>query len=1203
MRVLRAFALVAALVCLARPALSSTVAFRTDAELIARSERVVHARVVAQRSAWGGPQGNRIYTVTTLAVLEDFTGQPGETVDVWELGGRIGDQVLWVGGGVEYRVGEEVLVCLERGPHGLRSVAMNFSRFDVGAGAGDDRTLSRRLKDTVVQGGSAAAVHERTLGEFRQLAAQVTGRQSVRRTTPIQAPSLSAQEPFTKLGGEPGFRWVQADSGVAVTWYKNTSAPSPLVSGDAVPEIQTALAAWTNPSTASIILQYAGATFESTAEGPWSSIPASGTGSGLITFEDPNNELSGSTLAIGGAAEGIYLAGGTVNGTTFHAFKRGFVIFQNAADLEALSPSFRQSTNFTRVLEHEIGHAIGLGHTQTDGSVANATSNIMYPSCCATATPVPPAIGPDDLAGLNFIYPVGGSSCTYSLNPTSVSAPAVGLSGSVSVVTQAGCAWTASSNAGFATVSTGSGSGPGSVGYTVSANGSSSGRSGTLTVAGQTFSISQAGATCTFALSPTSASMTSVGGAASVGVTAPTGCSWGAVSNSAFITITSGSSGNGPGTVNYGVSANGVPPRTGTLTIGGQTFTLTQTGTGPQVTLDKTSLRYGATINGTTVMAQTSSQIVRLTQTAGPNVSWTATSNQPWLVVSPTSGSGARELTVSVSPVGLPVSGMQTATITFALTGAGNTVGPIGVTLVTMPYGTSANPFGVVDTPANNTTGVTGAVPFTGWALDDVEVANVYICRSTVTGETAGVDARCGSTAQVFIGGGVFIDGARPDVQGGFGTYPRNSNAGWGFMVLTNMLPAQGNGTFTFHVYAVDREGHPVLLGSRAMTCDNAHATTPFGTIDTPGQGETISGSSYANFAWALTQQPKTIPTDGSTMSVFVDGVSVGRPTYNNFRSDIATLFPGLQNSNGAVGFRIIDTTALTNGLHTIVWTATDSGGMTSGLGSRFFRVSNGSGALTAASTSAESEPVLAAPAVEGALVDRTPLVARRGWSPEAPWLLHAVGASGRAAIRGEELDRFELSLGEHPGERYTGYLRVGGGLAPLPVGSVLDQATGSFTWSPGLGFVGTYDLVFARWSGQKAVARQEIRFLLYAKGSHQVGPQVVIDIPTSQQDVGQPFMLAGWAADLNAEAGTGIDTLHVWAYPLTGAPPIFLGTASYGGARPDVAAVHGDQFRESGYGLVVGGLPHGNYDIAVFGWSSVSGGFVPPTIVRVTVR
>ena len=168
--------------------------------------------------------------------------------------------------------------------------------------------------------------------------------------------------------------------------------------------------------------------------------------------------------------------------------------------------------------------------------------------------------------------------------------------------------------------------------------------------------------------------------------------------------------------------------------------------------------------------------------------------------------------------------------------------------------------------------------------------------------------------------------------------------------------------------------------------------------------------------------------------------------------------------------------------------------------------------------------------------------------------------------IRSEEVSRVELQLG--PG-RYEGYLRTSEGLAALPIGSRLDPDTGVFTWAPGVGFVGAYDLVFVRHDGDEAVARREVRIILAPKGSGSIGPQVVIDTPRSQQDVGQPFVLAGWAADLNAPEGTGIATLHAWAYPLAGGPPVFLGATAYGGARPDVAAVHGEQFEDSGFGLV----------------------------------
>jgi Viral BACON domain len=1191
MRKLPLLALLASFSALTPPVWASTVIYRTDAQLVALSERVVHGRVIGQRTARGGPAGRTIYTVTTLQVIEDLTGVDAATVDVWELGGRIGDEELYVGGAVRFSLGQEVLVCLERGPQGLRTVAMGFSTFDVLAEVNSERRLRRNLRETLVVGGAVA--REPFLSEMRTLATRTTGRPARPGRQPIAGGELqSVSQPFTLLGSPP-FRWVQADSGTPVTWYINTSAASPLTSGNITTEMQTALSAWTSPASASIVLQYGGTTFQSDADGPFSGLASA---AGVVTFEDPNNQINGSVLAVGGGWAGGN--GGTVNGTSFAAFTRGYVIFQNAANL---SPSFRQPPNFTRVLIHEIGHAIGLGHTQTDGSVPSATSNIMYPSCCSGNTPLPPAIGPDDLGGLNFVYPLGAPSCTYSITPTSASAAAVAGSGSVSVTTQTGCSWTAVSNSGFLGISSGSsGSGSGSVGYTVAANAMQSPRSGTLTIAGQTFAVNQAAAPCTFTLTPSTASAPAAGGTGSLTVSAAAGCTWSATSNAPFVSITSGAGGSGSGSVGYSVTANGTNFRSGSLTVAGQTFTVYQFGSGPMVSIDRPSLRYGATNSAGLVTAQTSAQVLRLTQAAGPAVSWTATSNRPWLAVSPTSGSGARDLTVTVTPGSLTTPGTAAGAITLSLTGAGNIVAPVTVTLVTMTTGTSVNPVGVIDTPLQNATGVVGAIPVTGWALDDVEVANVFVCRNPVAGESPGVDGRCGGTARIYIGDAVFIDDARPDVSAGYPTLPRNYRGGWGFMLLTNMLPNQGNGAYTLAIYAMDREGHVVSIGSRALTCDNANATRPFGAIDTPGQGGTASGASFVNFGWALTPLPKYIPNDGSTITVFVDGVALGNPTYNNFRSDIASLFPNLNNTNGAIGYRVIDTTSLSNGMHTIAWTVTDNLGSTEGIGSRYFRVSNGTSPLT----SALADGVLTAgsQALTATAVSR-PMLGRLGWNPDVPWQTFAVNASGRAIVRSEEIGRIELHLGDGLSGRVEGYLRVGDALAALPVGSTLDPGTGVFTWQPGVGYVGNYDLLFVRRDGDRILDRQDVRVVLHAKGSGFVGPQVVIDVPTSQADVAQPFVLAGWAADLGAADGTGIATLHTWAYPLAGGAPVFVGAAAYGGARPDVAAVHGEQFRNAGYGLVVQGLAHGNYDLAVFAWSTEAGDFVPARTVRVTVR
>ena len=65
---------------------------------------------------------------------------------------------------------------------------------------------------------------------------------------------------------------------------------------------------------------------------------------------------------------------------------------------------------------------------------------------------------------------------------------------------------------------------------------------------------------------------------------------------------------------------------------------------------------------------------------------------------------------------------------------------------------------------------------------------------------------------------------------------------------------------------------------------------------------------------------------------------------------------------------------------------------------------------------------------------------------------------------------------------------------------------------------------------------------------------------------------------------------------------PVFVGVAAYGGARPDVAAIYGERFLKSGYGLRVEGLAPGTYDLAVFAYSTVTRGFAPAKIVRVRI-
>ena len=100
--------------------------------------------------------------------------------------------------------------------------------------------------------------------------------------------------------------------------------------------------------------------------------------------------------------------------------------------------------------------------------------------------------GYDDESWQLTVVPDG--VCTYFISPTSEHFSSSGCTGSVSVTTESGCDWTATSNDGWITITSGSsGSGNGTVSYSVSSNSSTGSRTGTMTIAGNTFTVTQEG--------------------------------------------------------------------------------------------------------------------------------------------------------------------------------------------------------------------------------------------------------------------------------------------------------------------------------------------------------------------------------------------------------------------------------------------------------------------------------------------------------------------------------------------------------------------------------------------------------------------------------------------------------------------------------------------------------------------------------------
>ncbi|MDQ4120132.1 MAG: FG-GAP-like repeat-containing protein [Acidobacteriota bacterium] len=229
-------------------------------------------------------------------------------------------------------------------------------------------------------------------------------------------------------------------------------------------------------------------------------------------------------------------------------------------------------------------------------------------------------------------------NCSYTLNPTSQNVPASNVGVTFSVTAPAGCGWTATTTVPWISITNGSGTGNGTVAFTVQAN-MGPARSGTITVGGQTFTVNQASG-CVFTLNPTTANLPAAGGNTSFTVSASdAGCTWTAVSNAPWITVNP-VSGTGNGAVNLTVAANSGPARSGTITIGGQAFTINQA----------SGCTYMVSATDLNVNSAGGNGSVSVTASA-PGCTWTAASNSTWITItSGVSGSGNGTVNFTAAP-------------------------------------------------------------------------------------------------------------------------------------------------------------------------------------------------------------------------------------------------------------------------------------------------------------------------------------------------------------------------------------------------------------------------------------------------------------------------------------------------------------------------------------------------------------------------
>jgi hypothetical protein len=196
--------------------------------------------------------------------------------------------------------------------------------------------------------------------------------------------------------------------------------------------------------------------------------------------------------------------------------------------------------------------------------------------------------------------------------------------------------------------------------------------------------------------------------------------------------------------------------------------------------------------------------------------------------------------------------------------------------------------------------------------------------------------------------------------------------------------------------------------------------------------------------------------------------------------------------------------------------------------------------------------------------VDYVQIWAKKHAGAEAPVLLGVAS----------EVDRPDVAAVLGPQFGHSGFSMTVGGLAP-----------------------DTYDLTLYAHSSRTNKFETSLSLVVTVAPT----TTVRLDAPAPDSTLSHGVMIAGWAADFGATTGTGVDAVHIWAFPAGGGPPVWVGLAAYGQPRSDVAAIYGARFTNVGFFLTSPDIPPDTYDLVAYAHSTVTGSFIP-TSVRITV-
>jgi hypothetical protein len=404
------FLMSAILLICSQASLATTVIIPSDDSLVIESRAIVRGKVLAIGTAYDEAR-RRVYTYITLRVQEVIKGQISERkIVIKEEGGQTSEFGTRIYGAPRFTPDQNVILYLDTwGDGSYRTRHMYLGKYNIvtDAATGQQTVMRETMEEGVVvlqNIGESLDEQKTERMELKSFLRMLRGKTSAFTEESrvfeekyfAGVPTLPEPPEYDEVNRRGGIQpqwtyissahpsWFEVYDGQPVNFFVNTAgAPSSTIVND----IQSAMNAWSTISGSALRVVVGGTTSDC-----WTS-----SANNVINFNNCDGRWSG------GGCQGVLALGGlswfpsqtrVINGITFVRGTDGFVSFNPFA-----ACNFGNSCNVQEITTHELGHALGLGHSAIQDATMFAIAH--FDGRCAS-------LRQDDMDAMRTIYPGGG---------------------------------------------------------------------------------------------------------------------------------------------------------------------------------------------------------------------------------------------------------------------------------------------------------------------------------------------------------------------------------------------------------------------------------------------------------------------------------------------------------------------------------------------------------------------------------------------------------------------------------------------------------------------------------------------------------------------------------------------------------------------------------------------------------------------------